>query len=325
MLLKEKVIKKLCSGKQTSFPLSSNGRNHSVNRCLLVHNKYHYLRLGPFKFEIKNIHPFRTIIHDFLAPNEIYHITRSILPKLTHAESKPLLIDASHKALQDPSYINNWHRASSIYFDEIDGDFDDRKNFSIHDTFLRKDMSHDVIRDNRNHIMARLSKRIEWSTHLIITDEPDTQGKFKASLYGLGGMTENHSDSYDVENGKKLSASYEKYFKKAGDIIATLIIWISDVATGGGTYFSSSKAEDIMLPKEGSALLWINLNSSGYKNEQQSHGGCPVADGKKFIITKWYYDYFQYRKFPCETKPDNFLSMLNKWHFLPYNVSSPEF
>ena len=77
-----------------------------------------------------------------------------------------------------------------------------------------------------------------------------------------------------------------------------------------------------MLPKEGSALLWMNLKSSGYRDEQQNHGGCPVAAGKKFIITKWFYNYFQYKKFPCETKHDMSLSMQNKLNFIPYNISS---
>ena len=135
-------------------------------------------------------------------------------------------------------------------------------------------------------------------SHLILEKEDQTDNQFRASVYGLGGMAEEHSDAYGVESEKQLADKFQKY-QKIGDLIATIMLYITDVSLGGGTYFSSEKYEDVIFPERGSALLWFNLRSSGFADSRQGHGGCPVAEGYKFTVTKWFHHYYQWKKFKC--------------------------
>ena len=48
-----------------------------------------------------------------------------------------------------------------------------------------------------------------------------------------------------------------------------MMLYITDVTLGGGTYFSSEKYEDVIFPERGSALLWFNLKSSGLEDFHQ--------------------------------------------------------
>lgn len=322
----ERMVEELCNGKYKKSVKVSNHSNYSLSKCTLVHNKYHYLRLGPFKFEVKHVNPFRAIIHEFLAPYEIDEITRDILPKLTPEQSKPLLI---HSNLPEQSAIDNF-KASSIYFGEVGMDKNEREDCGQYNCSKFLEMEKFAVTQDhtlrcRKKLIARISKKIELSTHLMFSNQKGNAGKFKASLYGLGGMTEQHSDSYGVEDEQDMSKIFKDFFKKSGDILATVLIWISDVEIGGGTYFCSSQSEDMILPNKGSALLWVNLNSKGSKHAQQNHGGCPVAKGKKFVITKWFYHYYQYKKFPCETKHDTSSNVHNMIYSIPNLISRSRF
>ena len=132
--------------------------------------------------------------------------------------------------------------------------------------------------------MDTISKRMEISTTLKTVSEGDGS-KYRLSLYGLGGMTESHGDLYSMDD--------------VGDNLATAMLWLNNVEGGGGTYFSSSGAEQIIKPVEGSALIWINSMASGAPNILQDHGGCPVFTGSKFTLTRWIFNYPQWKKGPC--------------------------
>ena len=95
----------------------------------------------------------------------------------------------------------------------------------------------------------------------------------------------------------------------AGDVIATMILWLTNVPLGGGTYFCSKQFEDVVTPEKGSALLWINLKASGFQDHRQNHGGCPVAEGNKFSVTKWFLHYYQWKRFPCDMSKDMMINV----------------
>ena len=251
-------------------------------KCNLVHNNSPYLLLGPFMYEIKRILPFRAIIHGILSSYEIDQITKSILPQLTYEKSESLLIynDSPAEAYEDH------FKASPLYFNTLETNPD---------------------------VMRKISRKVQLATYLIF-NEDGRRGKFKGALYGLGGMTEEHSDAYGVEDIVNMSEEYKRYFETAGDIIATVIFWMCDTGLGGGTYFCSKNAEDVAIPEKGSAVVWTSLKASGFRDNLQDHGGCPVGLGKKFIITQWFNQYFQYERFPCDTKKSTRLNMYQSLH-----------
>ena len=268
-------IKKVCNGEYRASNMQSNeAKTHGV-KCMFVHNRNPYLLLGPFMFEIKRHPPFRAVIHDLLTAHEINQITESILPQLTYEKSASINIypDSSSTTYKDHSKV------STLYFNSLETD---------------------------KSVMKSISNKVQLATYLI-SNEYGRKGSFKASLYGLGGMAEKHSDAYGIEDEAWLAAStmaedYKLFFKTAGDIVATAIFYLSDLPLGGGTYFCSKNAEEVILPKKGSAVVWTNLDSSGLRDKLQDHGGCPVAFSNKFIITQWYNMYYQFNTYPCDIK-----------------------
>ena len=72
------------------------------------------------------------------------------------------------------------------------------------------------------------------ASHLIINKEDQTDNIFRASVYGLGGITQEHSDAYGVKSGERFSNQYVEIYSTV-DIIATMMLHITDVSVGGGT------------------------------------------------------------------------------------------
>ena len=212
------------------------------------------------------------MIHEFLDPYEIKQMRKHVLPRLSYNESRSLTVYPDSEAA---SFPNNY-KAATIF---LDGKESNR--FS-----------------KMTGVVNGISKKIKMASHLILDKEDLTNNQFRASVYGLRGMTEEHSDAYGVESEKELTDNYQKYCK-IGDLIATMVLYITDVSLGVGTYFSSEKYEEVIFPERGSALLWFNLRSSGFEDSRQGHGGCPVAEGYKFTVTKWFHHYYQWKKFKC--------------------------
>ena len=275
------AIKNICNGKFVRTNVESQ-RKQSRPFCYLVDNGYFHLRLGPFKYDVRSVNPFRVVIHEFLSPYEIRQMQEDVLPRLSYNESKSLTVYSD----SDADLFPDTYKAATIFLDEI---------------------GNDPV-SNMNGVMNGISKKIKMASHLKIEKEDQTDKQFRASVYGLGGMTEEHWDAYGVEGEKHFADNHRKY-KKIGDLIATMMLYVTDVSIGGGTYFSSEKYEDVIFPERGAALLWFNLKSSGFADFRQGHGGCPVAKGYKFTVTKWFYQYYQWKKFKCSGHKEKYIDV----------------
>lgn len=127
-----------------------------------------------------------------------------------------------------------------------------------------------------NAVIERLEKRIE-----SLTDSPVVNGEPLQILhYGLGGEYLPHHDYFDpAEPGS------QAHLSQGGQRIATMVIYLNDVSSGGGTAFPD--IEMTVRPRKGSAVYFEYFNSSGMVDSRLLHAGLPVAKGEKWIATKW--------------------------------------
>ncbi|CAL5347099.1 unnamed protein product [Camellia sinensis] len=113
------------------------------------------------------------------------------------------------------------------------------------------------------------------------------------------------------EHGQKYDPHYDYFLDKVnvargGHRIATVLMYLSDVAKGGETVFPSAEQEaphhsstsddDLsecakkgiaVKPRKGDALLFFSLHPTAIPDPLSLHGGCPVIEGEKWSATKW--------------------------------------
>ncbi|KAI4458946.1 prolyl 4-hydroxylase alpha subunit [Holotrichia oblita] len=148
--------------------------------------------------------------------------------------------------------------------------------------------------------VADVVQRVEDMTRLSM----ETAEELQVVNYGIGGHYEPHFDfavAGDANAFKSLGA---------GNRIATLLFYMSDVAQGGATVFPYL---DVALwPKKGAAAFWYNLHSSGEGDKRTRHAACPVLAGSKWstlpnVSNKWMHEDGQQFRRPCdlERPPQN--------------------
>ena len=273
--------------------------------CFSVRNTHPYGILGPFKVEILSHDPLRYILHDILSEMEILTMIKKFKGKLTYDTSLPLLVNT----LTSNSDVLGG-KAATIRFSHL---FYNQSNL-VKSTNMTPIYIDKTTKAHNNTLYERtttpqnmahtISKRLETITLLNLT-EYRSKSQYRISMHGLGSMVESHDDSYQVEGSPETLNTKYSYRKMYGDIMATVLIWLTDVDEGGGTYFSSYGFEQVVMPTKGAALIWINVKASGGASSLQEHGGCPVAKGKKLVLGVWVDHYNQYNNFPCQLEKDS--------------------
>lgn len=118
--------------------------------------------------------------------------------------------------------------------------------------------------------------------HLKIAQYLDIDIKKGESLQGQrydeGEYFKGHYDYFTGE-------SYDMHCQSSGNRTHTLMIYLNDDFSGGGTRFV--KLNKIVTPATGKALMWENC-TNGVEQEQTLHEGIDVQEGKKYIITSWW-------------------------------------
>jgi prolyl 4-hydroxylase len=82
-----------------------------------------------------------------------------------------------------------------------------------------------------------------------------------------------------------------QHLEFGGQRVATFILYLSNVDSGGSTSFPSVGLE--VIPRKGSALFFLNTDSQFAPDELTLHAGKPVIKGVKFVANKWL------RQYPC--------------------------
>ncbi|KAK3892540.1 hypothetical protein Pcinc_003616 [Petrolisthes cinctipes] len=135
---------------------------------------------------------------------------------------------------------------------------------------------------NNNHL-KQLTTRIETLLGVSAQEHVSAEA-YQVVNYGAGGHYTVHHDT--------LTVPYLAHLR-----IATFLVYLSDVPQGGWTVFPWLGVG--VAPKQGSALLWYNVNRAGVKDERVYHAACPVLFGDKWVINKWLHYGGQTLKVPC--------------------------
>ncbi|MEA3118071.1 MAG: prolyl 4-hydroxylase, partial [Paraburkholderia sp.] len=75
------------------------------------------------------------------------------------------------------------------------------------------------------------------------------------------------------------------HFGRGGQRVATLIAYLNDVPAGGETVFPEIGMS--VAPRRGNAVYFRYMNRAGQLDPSTLHGGAPVTQGEKWIMTKW--------------------------------------
>ncbi|XP_051140522.1 probable prolyl 4-hydroxylase 7 [Andrographis paniculata] len=110
------------------------------------------------------------------------------------------------------------------------------------------------------------------------------------------------------EHGQKYEPHFDFFHDKAnqelgGHRVATVLMYLSDIAQGGETVFPNSEEKDrqpkgekwsdcakggyAVKPRKGDALLFFSLHPDATTDTLSLHGSCPVIEGEKWSATKW--------------------------------------
>jgi prolyl 4-hydroxylase len=98
--------------------------------------------------------------------------------------------------------------------------------------------------------------------------------------YGPGARTEPHFDFLIPSN-----ASNRASIARSGQRTSTLIVYLNDVAAGGETVFPEVGLN--VSARQGNGLYFEYANSRGQVDRRSLHAGAPVAEGEKWVVTKW--------------------------------------
>ena len=127
-----------------------------------------------------------------------------------------------------------------------------------------------------NDLITRIEKRIAE-----LTGCPLERGEpIQVLHYNPGTEYKPHFDYFDpADPGNR------QVLAMGGQRVATLIMYLNDVQGGGSTVFPDIGLD--VLPRRGNAVFFAYADDEGRLDARTLHGGSPVAQGEKWIATKW--------------------------------------
>lgn len=128
--------------------------------------------------------------------------------------------------------------------------------------------------DSNNTTVKSIHNKIAEYFDLDIKKGEPLQGQ----LYEVGQYFKPHNDFFD-------GAAYDMHCKVSGNRTKTLMIYLNENFTGGGTNFPN--LDKVVHAKTGKALWWDNV-VDGNLQTQYLHEGVAIEQGKKYIITSWW-------------------------------------
>ncbi len=128
-----------------------------------------------------------------------------------------------------------------------------------------------------NELLQRIERRIAE-----LVDCPLERGEpIQVLHYEPGGEYKPHYDYFDPAH-----PGNREVLAQGGQRVATLIMYLNDVARGGSTVFPEIGLD--VLPRKGHAVYFAYCDEAGALDVRTLHGGSPVGSGEKWIATKWF-------------------------------------
>lgn len=125
-------------------------------------------------------------------------------------------------------------------------------------------------------LITKIEKRIEALLHW-----PVIRGEgLQVLRYEKGAEYRPHFDFFNPKH-----PNHKEIIGKGGQRVGTLLMYLSDVESGGGTRFPEINLE--VRPKKGTALYFANTKFDGTVEPLSLHAGMPVIKGTKYLATKW--------------------------------------
>lgn len=123
-------------------------------------------------------------------------------------------------------------------------------------------------------LVQRIERRIE---HLV--QWPLSRGEGMQVLrYGVGAEYKPHHDYFDSS-----APGTPSILKRGGQRVGTLVMYLNDVAGGGGTSFPELGLT--VAAQRGNAVFFAY--PVPHASTKTLHGGAPVLEGEKWVATKW--------------------------------------
>ncbi len=127
-----------------------------------------------------------------------------------------------------------------------------------------------------NELIVRIERRIAE-----LVDLPLENGEpIQVLHYTPGAEYKPHWDYFDPA-----LPGNEKVLAMGGQRVATLVMYLNDVESGGSTVFPEVGLD--VLPRKGNAVYFAYATEDGQLDRRTLHGGSPVIAGEKWIATKW--------------------------------------
>ncbi len=127
-----------------------------------------------------------------------------------------------------------------------------------------------------NELVRKIEARIAELTSIPLENGEPIQ----ILHYLPGAEYKPHFDYFDP----KLPGN-DKVLQMGGQRIATVVMYLNDVESGGSTVFPEIGLD--VLPHKGNACFFAYSSERGELDTRTLHGGSPVAAGEKWIATKW--------------------------------------
>ena len=151
---------------------------------------------------------------------------------------------------------------------EIDGSAESHVSRTSQGAFLRR---------GETELIERIDQRLA-----TLANWPLESGEgLQLQQYATTNQYQPHFDWFNPDNhGERAQLRF------GGQRVATFVLYLDEVESGGGTCFSSLGLE--VVPKKGNALFFLNVDSRGEPDPKTLHAGRPVVRGTKTIANKWF-------------------------------------
>jgi prolyl 4-hydroxylase len=130
-----------------------------------------------------------------------------------------------------------------------------------------------------------LAPRIDARISVLTGLDPRKGETWQGQRYGEGQHFKVHHDAFDTDTWY-----WHEARPKGGQSTWTVMIYLNEPEAGGETHFPEAAVS--ITPETGMLVLWNNLDARGEINQAALHEGCQIIAGRKYIMTKWFREFF---------------------------------